>query len=140
MSLWAGAGVDGLQYKCRTCVIGELDWSPGRYIQNIGRLSRFGQEDPVMAYFPISTSVDSSDPIMADVCKDKELQAFGIMNPDAEKAELITNLQVDPKHIEKMAKAYLYSNNNELLLEIEKENESAENAEEAIDENEMADD
>ena len=43
ISLRSGAGLDGLQFRCRTVVVGELDWSPKVHEQLIGRLDRPGQ-------------------------------------------------------------------------------------------------
>lgn len=102
ISLRAGAGLDGLQHVCSTVVIGELDWSPGVHQQNIGRVDRDGQENPVMAYFLICEY--GSDPIVADVLGVKRQQAEGIRNPDA---EFVEELQVDPQHVKKLAEAYL---------------------------------
>jgi SNF2 family DNA or RNA helicase len=80
MSLRAGVGVDGLQYVSRTEVFGELDWSPGVHEQNIGRVDRDGQVDPVTAYFLVSD--DGSDPVVANVLGIKREQIEGVRNPD----------------------------------------------------------
>lgn len=80
ISLRAGAGLDGLQFVSRTVVIGELDWSPQVIWQDIGRVHRDGQTEPVCAY--ILVSEDGSDPVIADVLGLKESQAQGIINPD----------------------------------------------------------
>jgi SNF2 family DNA or RNA helicase len=79
MSLRAGAGLDGLQYVCRTVVVGELDWSPMVHHQGIGRVHRDGQTDQVTAYFPVVE--DGSDPVIEDVLGVKQMQADGIANP-----------------------------------------------------------
>src|SRR5690606_12969480 len=78
VSLRSGAGLDGLQHCCRTCVFGELDWSPQVHHQCIGRIARDGQTDPVTAYFLISES--GLDPIMAEVLGVKNHQSNGILN------------------------------------------------------------
>jgi hypothetical protein len=76
MSLRSGVGVDGLQHRCKTVVIGEFDWSPAVIEQNIGRVCRDGQKDPVMAY---SLAVDSgADPFMMEVLGIKQDQVNGI--------------------------------------------------------------
>ena len=75
MSLRAGNGIDGLQHVCRTCVFEELDWSPGVIDQNIGRVQRDGQTDPVTAYILVSES--GSDPVMTEVLGVKREQLEG---------------------------------------------------------------
>lgn len=81
MSLRSGAGLDGLQHVIRTCVFGELDWSPAMHDQCIGRLNREGQKcwpDPVTAIF--LTADDGSDPPMMDVLGIKASQAHHIVD------------------------------------------------------------
>lgn len=80
ISLRSGAGLDGLQHVCRTVVIGELDWSPQVMHQDIGRVHRDGQTEPVMAYYCVAE--EGSDPVIADVLGIKEAQAVGIIDPD----------------------------------------------------------
>lgn len=77
VSLRSGAGLDGLQKRCRTPVIGELDWSPGVHHQCLGRVHRDGQTDPVTAYFLISDS--GSDPIIAEILGLKTEQIHGLI-------------------------------------------------------------
>lgn len=102
MSLRAGAGLDGLQHCCRTVVIGELDWSPAVIEQNIGRVNRDGQKDPVAVYFPISD--EGSDPILVDILGLKRQQLDGVreVQPD-----LVERLETDGDRIKKLAEAYL---------------------------------
>lgn len=76
MSLRSGVGVDGLQARCRTVVVGELDWSPAIIEQNIGRVSRDGQTEPVMAYILVTDS--GADPYMLEVLGIKQDQVDGI--------------------------------------------------------------
>jgi len=102
ISLRSGAGVDGLQRVCRTVVNGELDWSPAVHEQNIGRVYRDEQEDPVMAYFLISE--EGSDPIIADVLGIKRGQIEGVRDPNA---ELIEKLETDTGNVKRLAEAYL---------------------------------
>lgn len=79
ISLRSGIGLDGLQARCRTVVIGELDWSPKVHDQVIGRVDRDGQEGQVTAYFPVCDY--GSDPPMIDVLGLKSSQSHGILNP-----------------------------------------------------------
>lgn len=102
MSLRAGAGLDGLQEKCRLVVFGELDWSPGVHEQCIGRVHRPGQKDVVRAFFLHST--EGSDPIMVEVLGLKKAQVRGIRDPDA---ALVEKLQSSGDHIRKLAEACL---------------------------------
>lgn len=80
MSLRSGAGVDELQLRCSTLVIGELDWSPGIHQQLIWRIDREGQTDPVTAFFLVSD--DGSDPPMMDVLGIKASEATQIVDPN----------------------------------------------------------
>lgn len=102
ISLRAGAGLDGLQFKSRTIVFGELDWSPGVHEQCIGRVYRDGQPDPVIAYFLLADS--GSDPIVADVLGLKKSQIDGIRDPNA---DIIETLEVEEDRIRKLAEAFL---------------------------------
>lgn len=101
MSLRSAAGLDGLQERCKVCVFGELDWSPGVHAQAIGRIHRDGQTDPVLAYFLVAES--GSDPVVADVLNIKRQQADPILDPNAEKIET-----VDTSHrVRLLAEAFL---------------------------------
>jgi len=102
MSLRAGAGLDGLQFKCRTVVFGELDWSPGVHEQCIGRVHRDGQVDPVMAYFLLSDY--GSDPVMMDVLGVKKSQSQGIRDPNA---DLIEAAQASTPDVKRLAESFL---------------------------------
>lgn len=102
ISLRSGAGLDGLQYACRTVVFGELDWSPGVLEQNTGRVDRDGQPDPVMAYYLVAES--GSDPIMAEVLGLKRAQLQPVINPAG---ELVEKLERDTDHVRKLAESYL---------------------------------
>jgi len=83
ISLRAGAGLDGLQNACKVCVFGELDWSPGIHIQNIGRLRRDmtsgAEPEPVVAYFLIAE--EGSDPVVAEVLDVKRMQSEPMLDP-----------------------------------------------------------
>jgi SNF2 family DNA or RNA helicase len=102
MSLRSGAGLDGLQARCRTVVFGELDWSPGVHEQCSGRVHRDGQTDPVVAYYLIAE--DGSDPVVADVLGVKRGQIEGVTDPDK---ELVERLDVGADHVRKLAERYL---------------------------------
>lgn len=98
MSLRAGAGLDGLQKVCRTVVIGELDWAPAIHEQNIGRVFRDGQTEPVTAYFLVAD--DGADPLIAEKLGLKRQQAEGIRNPDH---EILEEYQVDQGRARELA-------------------------------------
>lgn len=102
ISLRAGAGMDGLQDVCHMCVFGELDWSPGVHEQCIGRIHRDGQDEPVVAYYLVCDS--GSDPVVSDVLGIKKQQIDGIRDPNQ---DLVTQLQVDPDHIKRLAEKFL---------------------------------
>jgi len=107
ISLRAGAGLDGLQFACKTVVFGELDWSPGVHEQAIGRVARDGQENPVMAYFLVAES--GSDPVVVDVLGLKKGQIEGVRNHDA---PLFEKVRTDSNHVKKLAEAYLEQKGN----------------------------
>ncbi len=75
----SGAGLDGLQYRCRDVVHGELDWSPGVLGQLRARLRRYGQDEVVNAHYMLCNG--GSDPVMVDVLGVKASQAHGLLNP-----------------------------------------------------------
>lgn len=103
MSLRAGAGLDGLQFVCRTVVIGELDWSPGVLHQDFGRVHRDGQTEPVMGYVLVAD--EGSDPVISDVLGIKEAQAAGIRDPETAEEAVLTGASDD--HIRKLAESVL---------------------------------
>lgn len=103
ISLRAGAGLDGLQFVCRTVVHGELDWSPGVHQQDDGRVHRDGQTDPVMAYYLVAE--EGSDPVISDVLGIKEAQAAGIRDPETATEAVLTGASDD--HIRKLAESIL---------------------------------
>jgi SNF2 family DNA or RNA helicase len=104
ISLRSGAGLDGLQQVCRTVVFGELDWSPGVHEQNIGRVNRDGQPDPVVAYYLLAE--DGADPIMAEVLGLKRQQIEGVRRAPGD-GEMIEKLQNDGGQIRRLAERYL---------------------------------
>lgn len=93
ISLRSGVGLDGLQLRGKTIVIGELDWSPKVYEQLIGRFDRPGQEaEEIDVYMCVSDY--GSDPVIVSVNGLKQYQSHGIMNPDSDDFEII------PEHAE----------------------------------------
>ena len=105
ISLRSGAGLDGLQSRCRVVVFGELDWSPGVHEQCIGRVARDGQADSVAAYYLISE--EGSDPVVSQVLGLKRQQIEGIRSDPNQEGDLIEKLQTDGSHIRKLAEGYL---------------------------------
>lgn len=98
----SGAGLDGLQYRCSTLVVGELDWAPGVYKQLIWRLDREGQTRPVMVFFLV---VDSgSDPVIMEVNGIKSSEAKRILDPSLG-TEVI---EVDGSNLQKLVQKYLH--------------------------------
>lgn len=79
MSLRSGAGLDGLQQRCRTIVFGELDWSGKVHEQCIARLDRPGQEHQVDAIYLVADG--GSDPAVMGVIGLKNSQSAGIVDP-----------------------------------------------------------
>jgi SNF2 family DNA or RNA helicase len=102
MSLRAGMGLDGIQHRCRTVVFGELDWSPAVMDQDVGRVLRDGQPDPVTAFYLVSES--GSDPIISETLGLKQAQLEGIRDPER---GIIAELQTDKNRIRELAKHYL---------------------------------
>lgn len=102
LSLRAGQGIDGLQKRCNTIVIGELDWAPVIYDQIIWRVDRPGQEsDEINVLFCVSD--DGSDPVVMAVNAIKRDQSRGIHDP----GERIEPVQADIAHIKMLAERYL---------------------------------
>ncbi|TIX28836.1 DEAD/DEAH box helicase [Mesorhizobium sp.] len=103
ISLRSGAGLDGLQKRCSTVVIGELDWAGGAiYEQLLGRVDRPGQKaDEITAIFLYTNS--GSDPLIMSVTAVKRDQLRGINDPGLG----IKPVHSDESHIRKLAQAYL---------------------------------
>lgn len=80
ISLRSGAGLDGLQFRCATVVVGELDWSPKVHEQLIGRVDRPGQvAEEVTAIY--CHADNGSDPLIINTLGLKASQARGITDP-----------------------------------------------------------
>ena len=105
LSLRSGAGLDGLQYRCSTIAIGELDWSPGIHHQLIERVDREGQTKPVMALFFVSD--DGSDPPIMEMLGLKASDAHQVIDPtlnavqvhsDETRLQALLRRYLDTKH------------------------------------------
>jgi SNF2 family DNA or RNA helicase len=102
ISLRSGIGLDGLQERCNTVVIAELDWSPQVHNQVIGRVDRDGQQRQVTAIYLVSDC--GSDPVIIDMLGIKASQSHGIINP----LETSTGQQYsDDSRIKLLAQKYL---------------------------------
>lgn len=97
----SGAGLDGLQYKCSTLIIGELDWSPKTHEQLEQRLDRDEQKNPVMILYPVSDA--GSDPVIMDLCGLKNSQSNGILDLYSEEISYGS----DESRIKKLVEYYL---------------------------------
>lgn len=76
-SVASGAGLDGIQDRCQIGVFGELDWSPAKIAQAVGRYHRDGQSKPCMTYIPLSQA--GCDPFMMQTLGIKRLQVDGVV-------------------------------------------------------------
>ncbi|WP_072389748.1 SNF2-related protein [Hyphomicrobium sp. CS1GBMeth3] len=101
MSLRSGAGLDGLQQRCRTIVFGELDWSPQVHAQCCGRLRRPGQTEQVDAIYLHAD--DGSDPTVISVLGLKASQSQGIVDP----LSAPSDQHSDATRIQRLAELYL---------------------------------
>lgn len=110
MSLRSGAGIDGLQYRCKTIVVGELDYSPKVHDQLIGRVDRDGQEEEVTAYF--LTSDFGSDPLIINLLGLKSSQSEGILNPLITASEQYS----DESRIKMLAELFINKNQHHVKL------------------------
>lgn len=101
ISLRSGAGLDGLQHRCKTVVFGELDWSPKVHDQLIARSDRDGQQHQVTAFFAVSE--EGSDPVLINMLGLKSSQSHGIIDPLTAVAEQHS----DASRIKMLAQHYL---------------------------------
>lgn len=109
ISLGSGAGIDGLQYNCRTVVIGELPWSKKIIEQLVFRVNRPGQTQVVLIYYLVTNA--GSDPFIMNLLNIKEAQFKGIIDgvEDIEASLFDTDESVNENLVVKMAKEYLKS-------------------------------
>lgn len=103
MSLRSGRGINGLETRCSTLVIGELDWSPQVHKELLGRLRRGDQSKPVQVIYLVTNG--GSDPTVMDVCGLKRSQSEGVMNPDEE----LQPIKTDASRVKTLARRYLES-------------------------------
>lgn len=82
VSLKSGAGLDGLQHRCATGVMGELDWSPASHNQCEGRYHRDGQKLPCMTYYLVCDY--GLDPAMVQTLGVKRAQSSGLLQNEGE--------------------------------------------------------
>lgn len=107
ISLRSGPGLDGLQHRCKTVVVGELDWSPKVHDQLIGRVDRDGQKEQVTAIFLVSD--EGSDPVIINLLGLKSSQSHGIIDPLTSPSEQFS----DESRIKILAQNYLNRKSNE---------------------------
>ncbi|WP_281029318.1 DEAD/DEAH box helicase [Rhizobium azibense] len=102
ISLRSGAGLDGLQKRCSTVIIGEADWAPAVVTQLVGRVDRPGQEaDEITVIYPYVNY--GSDPTMMAVNAVKKDQARGINDPGLEMPAVYS----DESRFKMLAKQFL---------------------------------
>eukprot|EP01037_Dinobryon_pediforme_P011468 gene11468-11562_t len=92
LSLRSGAGIDGLQHRCKMVVFGELDWSPKVHDQLIDRVDRDMQQEQY-----------GSDPVIINLLGLKASQAHGIVNPFSTPGEQYS----DESRMKLLAQQYL---------------------------------
>lgn len=101
ISLRSGAGLDGLQHRCKLVVIGELDYSPKVHDQLIGRVDRPGQEDQVTVIYLVSDW--GSDPPIINLLGLKAAQSHGIIDPMVQ----VQHQHTDESRIKYIAEMFL---------------------------------
>ncbi len=79
ISLRSGVGLDGLQFRCKYVVFGELDWSPKVHDQVIARADRDGQVNQVTAIYLVTEY--GSDPVIIDLLGLKASESHNIIDP-----------------------------------------------------------
>lgn len=113
ISLRSGAGLDGLQYHCRTVVFGELDWSPAVHEQCCSRVYRDGQLDDVTAYFLLAKG--GSDPYVSELLGIKRAQIEGVKDPEG---AVLPNYDLDNVSVKELALNYMKQRQPEKEIEI----------------------
>jgi SNF2 family DNA or RNA helicase len=103
ISLRSGIGLNGLQSRCNTIVIGELDWSPKVHEQLIGRVDRDGRDVSKQVTAIYCVCDYGSDPVIMDILGLKASQSHNIIDPLT-----APNVQLsDDSRIQIMAKKFL---------------------------------
>lgn len=116
ISLISGVGMDGLQHRCNTVVIGELHWSPKVHEQLIARLDRDGQKERVTVIYTVCD--EGSDPPMIDMLGLKASQSHNIIDP----LLAVPDQYTDESRMRVFAEKYLASRNKPIpkrILEIQ---------------------
>lgn len=108
ISLRSGIGLDGLQFRCKYVVFGELDWSPKVHDQVIARADRDGQKEQVTAIYLVTEY--GSDPVVIDLLGVKASQSHNIIDP----MQPLSNNYTDDSRIKLLAEHYLKSNGIEI--------------------------
>lgn len=108
ISLRSGIGLDGLQFKGKTVVFGELDYSPKVHDQLIARVDRDGQTEQVTAIYLVSEW--GSDPVIIDMLGIKSSQSSGVMDPESE----IFQTHSDESRIKQFAEKFLINKGIEI--------------------------
>lgn len=103
ISLRSGAGLDGLQKRCSTLIVGELDWSNAVIDpQLVGRIDRPGQKaDEITMIIPYVNY--GSDPVLMQVNAFKKDQQRGINDPGS----VLQPMHTDESRIKMLAKQFL---------------------------------
>lgn len=105
MSLRSGVGIDGLQKRCSTVILAELDWSPKVHDQFIARVNRDDAEnierEPVTAIYLVSDY--GSDPVIIDMLGIKSTQSHNIVDP----LLAVGNQHTDESRIQILAERFL---------------------------------
>lgn len=102
ISLRSGAGLDGLQKRCSTVILGEMDWAPACHDQLYARIDRPGQQsDEITAYIPYVNF--GSDPTIMAINAVKKDQARGINDPGLEMPAVYS----DESRFKMLAKQFL---------------------------------
>jgi SNF2 family DNA or RNA helicase len=107
LSLRSGVGMDGLQKRCNTIVIAELDWTPSIHHQLIGRIDRDGQGKQVTAIYLVCD--EGSDPDIVDLLALKSSQSHGIIDP----LKSVQAQHTDESRIKLLAERYLKKHGHE---------------------------
>ncbi len=125
ISLRAAEGLDGLQYVTSTVVFGELDASPKVMTQDIARVNRDGQVNPVQAYVIVSDQ--GSDPVYLDILGLKTAQSDGVMDPTKD----VVEEQLPDDKIQKLAESWLEQYDPHGLAQLRAENAAVDAQKEA---------
>jgi hypothetical protein len=102
MSLASGSGLDGLQERCSTVVIGEFAWSGEVHKQIVGRVDREGQAEETVDLIYLHAD-GGSDPPMIELLGIKADQSRGIVDPGLD----VSQARSEANRIRDLARDYL---------------------------------